>query len=164
LLESSWPQQFEAICDIPNERLVAKAAVHARSRFGELAGRLSDVQGEEMALSKCKECGKDVSDKAAACPNCGAPMPAMSANQAESIRKLGAFAQSRWLGGLAFFGGLAWLFFAAQIGGPQAFRQALGGGALWLIGGGAAWYIVAEIERNLYERKMKKAGSKRYGD
>lgn len=27
-----------------------------------------------MALIKCSECGKDVSDKAAACPNCGAPV------------------------------------------------------------------------------------------
>lgn len=24
-----------------------------------------------MALVKCKECGKDVSDKAKTCPNCG---------------------------------------------------------------------------------------------
>jgi len=28
----------------------------------------------QMALIKCKECGKDVSDKAAACPHCGAPV------------------------------------------------------------------------------------------
>lgn len=27
-----------------------------------------------MALMKCSECGKDVSDKAGACPNCGAPV------------------------------------------------------------------------------------------
>ena len=27
-----------------------------------------------MALIKCTECGKDVSDKAAACPNCGNPI------------------------------------------------------------------------------------------
>jgi DNA-directed RNA polymerase subunit RPC12/RpoP len=27
-----------------------------------------------MALIKCSECGKDVSDKAASCPNCGAPL------------------------------------------------------------------------------------------
>lgn len=27
-----------------------------------------------MALRKCKECGKDVSSKASACPNCGAPV------------------------------------------------------------------------------------------
>jgi predicted butyrate kinase (DUF1464 family) len=27
-----------------------------------------------MALIKCSECGKDISDKAAACPGCGAPI------------------------------------------------------------------------------------------
>ncbi len=27
-----------------------------------------------MALIKCSECGKDVSDKAATCPSCGAPL------------------------------------------------------------------------------------------
>ena len=27
-----------------------------------------------MAMTQCGECGKDVSDKAAACPNCGAPV------------------------------------------------------------------------------------------
>lgn len=27
-----------------------------------------------MAMIKCAECGKDVSDKAAACPNCGNPI------------------------------------------------------------------------------------------
>ena len=27
-----------------------------------------------MALIKCSECGKEVSDKATACPNCGAPI------------------------------------------------------------------------------------------
>lgn len=29
-----------------------------------------------MALIKCSECGHDVSDKAAACPSCGAPISA----------------------------------------------------------------------------------------
>jgi len=28
-----------------------------------------------MALLKCKECGKEVSDKAEKCPNCGSPVP-----------------------------------------------------------------------------------------
>ncbi len=27
-----------------------------------------------MALIKCSECGKEVSEKAATCPNCGAPI------------------------------------------------------------------------------------------
>ena len=30
-----------------------------------------------MALILCEECGKEVSDKAAACPNCGAPIASM---------------------------------------------------------------------------------------
>lgn len=29
-----------------------------------------------MALIACKECGKEISDKAAACPHCGAPVRA----------------------------------------------------------------------------------------
>ena len=27
-----------------------------------------------MGMIKCPECGKEISDKAEACPNCGAPM------------------------------------------------------------------------------------------
>ena len=27
-----------------------------------------------MALIKCSECGKEISDKAPACPNCGMPL------------------------------------------------------------------------------------------
>ena len=28
-----------------------------------------------MALIKCSECGKEISDQASACPNCGVPLP-----------------------------------------------------------------------------------------
>lgn len=31
-----------------------------------------------MALISCSECGKEVSDKAAACPGCGAPIAAIA--------------------------------------------------------------------------------------
>lgn len=31
-----------------------------------------------MALIKCPECGKEISDKAAACPNCGCPVAEMT--------------------------------------------------------------------------------------
>ena len=34
-----------------------------------------------MALLKCPECGKDVSDKAAACPQCGCPVLEMCINK-----------------------------------------------------------------------------------
>lgn len=31
-----------------------------------------------MALIKCTECGKEISDKASVCPNCGCPVEQMS--------------------------------------------------------------------------------------
>lgn len=38
-----------------------------------------------MALIKCPECGKEFSDRAAACPNCGCPVEAISENEKEEI-------------------------------------------------------------------------------
>lgn len=41
-----------------------------------------------MALIKCSECGKEMSDKAVACPHCGCPISAMKPNnESEDIRK-----------------------------------------------------------------------------
>ena len=37
-----------------------------------------------MALIKCGECGKEISDRAAACPGCGAPIAAPAAQAAPS--------------------------------------------------------------------------------
>lgn len=112
-----------------------------------------------MALSKCKECGKDVSDKAVLCPHCGAPLPSLSEGQVENLKKQFMFSQTRWLAGTSFFFGLAWLFFAAQTGGADSFSQAWGG-AKWPILAGAIWYVIAEIDRNLHERKIKKTADK----
>lgn len=36
-----------------------------------------------MALTKCPECGNDISDKAAACPHCGVPRSTAPAHQIE---------------------------------------------------------------------------------
>ena len=36
-----------------------------------------------MALIKCTECGKEFSDKASACPNCGCPTSEMNINPKE---------------------------------------------------------------------------------
>jgi hypothetical protein len=32
------------------------------------------IYGAPVALIKCKECGREVSDRAPTCPNCGAPI------------------------------------------------------------------------------------------
>lgn len=37
-----------------------------------------------MALIKCTECGKEISDKAAACPHCGCPTAEMNVRQSEA--------------------------------------------------------------------------------
>lgn len=41
-----------------------------------------------MALIKCTECGKEVSDKAVACPNCGAPITSKQDSNAQPIIKI----------------------------------------------------------------------------
>ena len=33
-----------------------------------------NLWGENMALMKCPECGKEISDKATSCPSCGCPI------------------------------------------------------------------------------------------
>ncbi len=35
------------------------------------------LRGESMALVTCSECGREISDQAAACPGCGSPMSAL---------------------------------------------------------------------------------------
>ncbi len=39
-----------------------------------------------MALIKCPECGKEISDKAAACPNCGCPVAEMTTSGTVRIK------------------------------------------------------------------------------
>ena len=39
-----------------------------------------------MALIKCPECGKEISDRASACPNCGCPVAEMSASGVVRIK------------------------------------------------------------------------------
>lgn len=43
-----------------------------------------------MALIKCAECGKELSEKAVACPGCGAPSPVKSLVPAEPGTSSGA--------------------------------------------------------------------------
>ena len=39
-----------------------------------------------MAMIKCPECGKDVSDRASSCPNCGCPIESSSPNGTVKIK------------------------------------------------------------------------------
>ena len=42
-----------------------------------------------MALIECSECGKEISDKAGACPNCGNPLNPAPANQVQTVEATG---------------------------------------------------------------------------
>ena len=39
-----------------------------------------------MALIKCPECGKEISDKAASCPNCGCPISSATVERKDSVK------------------------------------------------------------------------------
>ena len=41
-----------------------------------------------MALIKCNECGKEISDRAVACPNCGFPLAKLSPQEIKSLTNL----------------------------------------------------------------------------
>ena len=43
----------------------------------KICEKLKNERGNVMSLIKCSECGKEFSDKAPACPNCGCPVGAM---------------------------------------------------------------------------------------
>ena len=38
-----------------------------------------------MAIIKCSECGKEISDKASMCPNCGCPVSAMESETKDDV-------------------------------------------------------------------------------
>jgi len=62
-----------------------------------------------MALIKCFECGKEVSDKATACPNCGAPPSGVKTRQRRDntpVRVVRAGWRWEVIGALLVIGGL----------------------------------------------------------
>lgn len=107
-----------------------------------------------MALIKCNECGKSVSDSALICPQCGYVHPAASKEDKIIITQFSKIANTARLGGFAFFSGVIWLVIAGMSG--REVLEMAWPYAKWLIGGGAFWYILAEIDRNLSLRKLKK--------
>ena len=109
-----------------------------------------------MSLVNCKECAKSVSSEAMVCPHCGIAAPALTKEQKTEVVRFSGFARSRKFAGALFFGGLLWLVLSAQMGGKDALAVAWGS-AQWMIGAGALWYIVAEIDRNLAVRRLKKS-------
>lgn len=58
-----------------------------------------------MALIKCTECGKEISDQAPSCPGCGAPTAKSASPPTKEKRKTSPVA---WAALIAMIGGLFW--------------------------------------------------------
>lgn len=75
-----------------------------------------------MALIKCEECGREVSDKAASCPGCGAPIATVQVGQAPSFEQGAASVEPRrgatwkfYIGMLLAIAGVLLLFVLLQV-------------------------------------------------
>lgn len=80
-----------------------------------------------MALIKCSECGRKVSEKAAACPNCGAPIaspsPTVKLDPSSHVRNTRTGARWEGIG-----------FILIVVGMFMLFSGTLGGGVVILVG------------------------------
>lgn len=98
-----------------------------------------------MALIKCKECGKEVSDKATACPACGAPIAAASVGTpTQTIEQTSKTLKAQYaIAGTIFFIGLVWLIVGAIYAANT--RQSISPIPIILVAAGAVWAIVTKI-------------------
>lgn len=112
-----------------------------------------------MALIRCSECGRAVSDQAAACIGCGAPLPS-STNSAFTIAPLRSKSpaltrvQLRWrmlLAALTFIGGLLLTMHVDRQGGNRITATL----AALLVISGLCWLIVAGLQNLMAWRQRQ---------
>lgn len=106
-----------------------------------------------MALIKCSECGREVSDKAESCPQCGAPIA--SALEAEAAgAKLRTIQQTSKklkthivIAAILFWGGLIWILLgmrsATSAGVPPS--RVISVVASLMMLAGLVWYLVTKL-------------------
>ena len=106
-----------------------------------------------MALIKCSECGRQVSDKAESCPQCGAPIASALETEAAGI-KLRTIQQTSkrlkahiLISAVLFWGGLVWMIVvmrSASSGGvpPSPVVTML---AILMMVAGLVWYAVTKL-------------------
>ena len=109
-----------------------------------------------MSLTSCKVCNGKVAVSAPACPHCGALTPGLSDEELQVAATRAGFFQARWVAGLAFWPGVAWLLWPVFTGGSGDDFLQRWQLSKFLIGFGVVWYVLSEIERNLFERKEQK--------
>jgi phage FluMu protein Com len=110
-----------------------------------------------MALVSCKECNKKISETAGSCPNCGIANPGISNDELNTLDKRIGFFKQRWIAGIPFWFGVFWLVLPMFTGGAKDEVILAWGLSKWLIGFGVIHYVLSEIERNLFEKKIVKS-------
>jgi hypothetical protein len=108
-----------------------------------------------MALIACSDCGREVSDRAPACPQCGAPIAAQAAPAQTTTPGLGKDVRQKveieatnrglktqmLLAFLCAFGGCVGMVSSPANGGGVIWAMVMIGGLIWwLIVRMAAWY------------------------
>lgn len=106
-----------------------------------------------MSLVKCTECGREISDKATACPGCGAPTAALASAAASPAESAGAPAatepkQSRALSFLGIAVLVVVLGFGALMTIGALVKPAAGDSDVCAQSAAAAHYIAAESGAN----------------
>jgi uncharacterized membrane protein YvbJ len=101
-----------------------------------------------MALINCGECGKEVSDKAANCPNCGAPIASAKETRAAGAPLTTVQETSKKLklqivvSSIMFWIGSIWIMVVAQ---SPAITEKSYNTAIILLGVGITWYIITRF-------------------
>lgn len=121
-----------------------------------------------MALVNCKECGKEVSDKAASCPHCGISAPGLEVQMQENTGKFVNPANGRVeeIPGMVFIGSLMFgpLFYLLRGIWPHGVGFLLLTAILFYIGGGAilvlaiVWLLYAISAREIIRNDMMRRG------
>ena len=98
-----------------------------------------------MGLIKCSECGREVSDKAVACPSCGAPIAnAPVGTPIQTIQETSKRLKAQYaIAVVIFFVGLIWLVFNIVY--VTQTNQSMSPIPIILTMLGAIWAIVTKI-------------------
>jgi uncharacterized membrane protein YvbJ len=106
-----------------------------------------------MALIRCSECGKQVSDKAGSCPQCGAPIASAVETEAAGAKLRTKQLTSKRLkvqiiiSSVLFWGGIIWMIVvgssASRSGVPPSRVVTII--AILMIFTGLVWYVVTRL-------------------
>ena len=101
-----------------------------------------------MALISCPECTKQVSNTAATCPHCGAPIAEVSTNKAAGVALVTVQETSKKLklqiifASIVFWVGVVWLFSGFNTRQNGAEPSGIAGMAMNI---GLIWYVVTKF-------------------